>query len=116
MEKRRRIPVGTPGHLTPAQYMLIFGVPVIAVVALLIGATLDGRAEARRDQKSADAVVEAFITETRAQSGQGALARDQSETWKCDEARTRANGDEPSVEPYKSMSRDLAMRFVRELC
>ena len=108
--------VGVPGELTRSQYMLVFAVPVIAVVALIIGVVVQGRAEARRDQNRADEAVERILAETLGQSGSGLLANDAAAAWMCEAARERGIGQRVNVQPFVDASREVAKRFVEQLC
>ena len=108
--------VGVPGELTRSQYFLVFSVPVLAIVALVVGVVIQGRVGEQRKEDRANAAVEAFLTETVATEGRGALTADQDRAWICNAARSRANGEHAAVEEYDNISRDLARRFVNELC
>lgn len=105
-----------PGELTRSQYFLVFSVPVLAILALVIGVIIQGRVEAQRDQDRADAAVEQFLIETLDMRGPGALGQDPNAAWICTAARARAEGQHAAVEQYNNISRDLAQRFVRDLC
>lgn len=96
--------------------MLIFGVPALAIIALVVGLVYDGRAQANRERSRADDAIEVFIDNTIASLGAGALARDPNAGPICEAVRRRANGRSVKLEPYSEMSRTLAERFVRELC
>jgi hypothetical protein len=102
--------------LTRSQYLLVFAVPVIAVVVLVIGVVVQGRAEAQRDQNRADEVVEQLRAETLAQFGSGSLANDTAAAWMCEAASDRAAGQRVTVQPFADASREVVDRFVRQLC
>jgi hypothetical protein len=108
--------VGVPGALTRSQYFLVFSVPVLAIVALVVGVVIQGRVDQQRKEDRANAAVEAFLAETLATEGRRALAEDQNRAWICSAARARASGEHAAVEEYDKISRDLAQRFVNELC
>ena len=111
---RRR--VGVPGELPASQYVLIFCVPLFAIVVLFAVVFVNGRVESQRDEARADAEVEQFMIAKLASTGPGSVSADPEVAWICDIVRLRAEGKPTAVEPYDKMSRGLAVRFVRELC
>jgi hypothetical protein len=108
--------VGVPGELTRSQYVLVFCVPVLSIVVLMLVLFVEGRAESRRDRERADVAVERFLEQKLKEGGAGAVAVDPNLAWICIAVQDRADGPGTTVQPYNKLSRDLARRFVAELC